>query len=271
MEINKIFLAIFVILIIFVLYFKFNTTTTTVKNDEEYLIPKIIHQTFATRILPDDIITIIDNNKKLCPDCIFKFYNDEDCDIFIKNNFDDRVYKSYKTINPIYGAMKADFFRYCILYIEGGVYLDVKSILHQNIFNHIKKNDVCILDIERNYLEPWRTNNPTFEQWLLIFCKNHPYLLHMINQMIYYIDIRFEPSIEYIRELNTKQKILHVTGPDAFTKSVKDYIKLEKLKLHRNIDYNKIGIIHNFFTNYKKMYYYISKKHYSEYKEPLYI
>jgi mannosyltransferase OCH1-like enzyme len=229
-------------------------------------IPKVIHQTFSNIInLPYEIKLIMNENKKKCPECIFKFYSDEDCELFIKNNFNKDVYNAYKKINPIYGAMKADFFRYCVLYKEGGIYLDIKSNFLDDPFKYIKEDDICILDIKRNNLESWRFYNPTYEQWLLIFQKGHPYLSKMINQMIYYINIKFEPQIKGFDNLNTKQKILHITGPDAFTK----VIESEKKILHRNIDYYTIAAIYT--TDYKKMYRMNNRKHYSEYDEPLYI
>jgi hypothetical protein len=65
--------------------------------------------------------------------------------------------------------------------------------------------------------------------------------------------------------VSSKQKILQLTGPDGLTRAINACIKNNIIK-HRNIDYNK------YFTlcpiNYKSMY--ISKKHYSQYNEPLY-
>jgi glycine cleavage system H lipoate-binding protein len=48
------------------------------------MIPKIVHYTFATNKLPIEIIANIEHNKKMCPDYKFIFYNDADCDLFIK-------------------------------------------------------------------------------------------------------------------------------------------------------------------------------------------
>lgn len=230
-------------------------------------IPKIVHQTFFTYNLPKDIVKIIIRNKKMCPNYKFIFYTDLDCELFIKNNFDENVYNAFMKINDCYGAMKADFFRYCVLYKLGGVYIDIKSSLKVSLGNIIKPNDICLLDIPRNYLEPWRKNSPTYEQWLLIFSPNHPYLLEMINNMVNYIETNYEPTIINFEKLNSKQKILNITGPDAFTKAINNVIK-EKGIMHRNIDYN------NYFsrqtTNYMKMYTNNNKKHYSQYNKPLY-
>lgn len=252
--------------VILILIFLFLAVTYTLfSTKHEYKIPKVIHQTFSDVNLPDEIKFVMNENKKKCPGCEFKFYSDSDRELFIKNNFKKEVYHAYKKINPLYGAMKADFFRYCVLYKEGGIYLDIKSSFLDDPFKYIKEDDICILDIKRNNLEPWRFYKPTYEQWLLIFQKGHPYLSKMILQMIHYINIKFEPRIHGIERLNTKQKILHVTGPDAFTK----VIESENRILHRNIDYKMIAVIYT--TDYKKMYQVNNMKHYSEYDEPLYV
>jgi mannosyltransferase OCH1-like enzyme len=230
-----------------------------------YKIPFIVHQTFYTKNLPLEIIKIIQKNKILCPRYKFIFYDDQDCEQFIKTYFNERTYNAYMMLNNCYGAMKADFFRYCVLYKIGGVYLDIKSKIKVSLGLIIKPDDSCILDIPRNDLEPWRKDNPTYEQWLLIFEPKHPYLNEMIEQMVTNIENNYEPQIPGYSILTSKQKILLLTGPDALTRAINTCVNNNIIK-HRNIDYNK------YFTlsigNYKLMY--KKKKHYSEYNEPLY-
>ena len=213
---------------------------------EKYKIPFIVHQTFYTTKFPQQIIEIIQNNKKMCPNYKFIFYDD-------------------MMLNNCYGAMKADFFRYCVLYKIGGVYLDIKSKINVPLGLIISPEDSCILDIPRNNLEPWRKNIPTYEQWLLMFEPNHPYLNEMIQQMVINIENKYEPKIPGYPFLNSKQKILKLTGPDALTRAINKCISNNIVK-HRNIDYNKYFTIA--FKNYQSIY--ITKKHYSQYNEPLY-
>ena len=231
----------------------------------KYKIPFIVHQTFYTTILPLQIIEIIKQNKKMCPNYKFIFYDDLDCANFIKKYFNERIYNAYMMLNDCYGAMKADFFRYCILYKVGGVYLDIKSKIIFPLKLIIKEDDSCILDIPRNNLEPWRRDSPTYEQWLLMFEPNHPYLNKMIEQMVTNIENKYEPQIPGYEILTSKQKILQLTGPDALTRAINTCIKNNIIK-HRNIDYTKYFTLS--FNNYTSMY--ISKKHYSENDKPLY-
>ena len=98
----------------------------------------------------------------MCRDYNFIFYDDNDCELFIKNNFDENVYKAYMSINSVYGAMKADFFRYCILYKNGGVYLDIDSVIlrpldelirDDELINYIKINIDKIIRIHETFFE----------------------------------------------------------------------------------------------------------------------
>lgn len=235
-----------------------------------FKIPNIIHFTFINQNLPIEILRVIEHNKKVCRNCKFIFYNDNDCLDLIKNNFNDEIYNTYNKINPTYGAMRADFFRYCVLYLYGGIYIDIKSKINYPIFKIINKNDICILDIPRKDKEPWRLNSPTYEQWLLIFAPRHPYLLSMINLMCKYISEKYIPTSVNGIELATKGKILNITGPDAFTRAINNYTSDNNIILHRNIDYDTFAKL-NFEINYKKMYKMNNKKHYSEVNAPFFI
>ena len=236
-----------------------------------YKIPNIIHFTFCNKNLPIEVLRVIEHNKKMCSNCKFYFYDDNDCDQLIKNNFNPEIYNAYKKINPTYGAMRADFFRYCVLYLYGGVYIDIKSKINYPIFKIIRPNDICILDIPRTDREPWRVNSPTFEQWLLIFAPRHPYLLSTINLMCKYIDERYIPTSVNGIPLTTKGKVLNITGPDAFSKAIKKSILNNNNNvLHRCLDYDTFSKL-NCEINYKKMYKMNNKKHYSEVNEPIYV
>ena len=234
------------------------------------MIPKLVHYTFATDNLPDEIRQNMERNKRLCPDYEFIFYDDAACDAFIKQHFPTEIYNSYTKINPVYGAMRADFFRYCVLFIKGGVYIDIKSSFKLNLAYIIKPTDTCILDIPRR-LEPWRINAPTFEQWILIFAPNHPYLRKMISLMNSYILTKYIPSFSNkLKRMTSKEIVLNITGPDAFTRAILMHIKKTNRVLYRTIDYHKVF---NYCSvpNYKQMYAINGKKHYSEVSAPIYL
>jgi mannosyltransferase OCH1-like enzyme len=237
-------------------------------------IPKVVYYTFKNDNLPENIKEIISNNKKLCPNYEFKFYNDDDCDLFIKTNFPEIVYNAYRKINPIYGAFKADFFRYCILYINGGIYIDIKSSFTKNLDDVINNNDMCLLDFEGRFVEKWRNVNKAREQSVLIYAPKHPYLKTMINVLVHSILSEYVPKKinQYnIPEDYTKIKILNISGPDAYANVIKLAISIYNLdnNLHREIIYHDFSMWKT--CDYLNMYSMNNIKHYSQYNEKFYI
>lgn len=87
-------------------------------------IPKIIHQTFETRCLPNGMALAAHSWINRNPDYEYRYYDEHDRREFIKLNFDPKVLIAYDSLIP--GAYKADLWRYCVIYIEGGVYIDIK-------------------------------------------------------------------------------------------------------------------------------------------------
>jgi mannosyltransferase OCH1-like enzyme len=83
-----------------------------------------LYQTWETKDLPPKMNElrnyIVSNN----PGFEFQLFDDADRINFIKKHFDSSVIESYLKLKP--GAYKADLWRYCVLYIHGGIYLDVK-------------------------------------------------------------------------------------------------------------------------------------------------
>ena len=58
------------------------------------------------------------------PEFEYHLYDDKMCRKFIKTHFDKDVVFAFDKLKP--GAYKADLWRYCVLYIHGGIYLDIK-------------------------------------------------------------------------------------------------------------------------------------------------
>jgi len=278
--INIFILIICILLSIFLLlrslkYVKYKKSFETMYYNfpRKYKIPKICHQTWNTTDLCPEIKQIIQNNKLNNPDIEFKLHTDKDS--YIKNNFDEITYTAFKKINPKYGAMLADFFRYCVLYNEGGIYLDIKSSLNTKLFdNIIKDNDICILDKQSFSKENWRyeLGYGTYEQWLLIFCKGHLYLKNMINLMVEALHSGVEPTIfnlPFSSATPTKEKVLRITGPDAFAVAIHKTIIFNGI-MHREISYDSIATLNRGNIN-KKIYDNYNLIHYSKLTEPIII
>lgn len=92
------------------------------------MIPKIIWQTYADdwEDLPEYIKLDCLNWKELNPDWDYRYFNDKDCADFIKKHFPN-YFNIYKKIKIPY--IRADFWRYLVLYKFGGVYADIDTSL----------------------------------------------------------------------------------------------------------------------------------------------
>lgn len=162
------------------------------------MIPKVIYQTWKTKELPLSIQTIRQQLQERNPQYTLVLFDDNDIDIWMKTNMSPDIVQAYSELNV--GAAKADFWRYCILYTNGGVYLDIDSDIHTPLDLFIKEDDTAVLSRE--------SNKGTFLQWLMIFTKGHPIL---------------KTTIEIVtKNIQNRQftDIVQLTGPFTFTTAI---------------------------------------------------
>lgn len=88
--------------------------------------------------IPNNIIQTYSNKSKI-PEKVYKnikqygsnykhiIFDDNDCIQFLNKYFSPIVKNKFNNLKK--GAHKADLFRYCYLYIHGGVYIDIKTEL----------------------------------------------------------------------------------------------------------------------------------------------
>jgi autotransporter strand-loop-strand O-heptosyltransferase len=177
-------------------------------------IPRIIHQTFRTNQLPQPIQEVVDNLKLMNPEFEYRFYNDEDCYNFVKNNYDEETLDLYSTINPKYGSCKADFFRYLLMYKVGGVYLDIKSSTTAPLKNTILPTDEFILShwSGRDWSMELNYEHGEFQNWHIICIPNHPFLRDTIE--------RVKKNLRNYNGGVGKLTVIHTTGPIPYSQSI---------------------------------------------------
>jgi mannosyltransferase OCH1-like enzyme len=113
------------------------------------VIPLNIYQTWHTKNLPEKMMDvtrkIILNN----PSFTYYLYDDNECRNFIKENFENSVLNAFDSLVP--GAYKADLWRYCILYKNGGIYLDIKyEPVNGFKFINMTEKEHWVLDHDKN-------------------------------------------------------------------------------------------------------------------------
>lgn len=153
------------------------------------IIPLNIFQTWHTKKLPFLMKKTTDYIIASNPKFNYFLYDDNDCSEFIKNNFDTNVFNAYNSLIP--GAYKADLWRYCILYIKGGIYLDIKYKPQCNFkFINLTENEHFVLDAD----------NVGIYNALMVCLPNNSLLLKAINKIVenvqnnYYGSSPLEPT-----------------------------------------------------------------------------
>lgn len=180
-------------------------------------IPKNIFQTHKSlRYIQTKakLLNAVNTWTKFSKEFTYYFYNNDMCDEFIKNNFEEKVYNAY-TLLPM-GVMKADLWRYCILYKYGGIYSDVDTIC--NVNPNIFITDALLVvspEIGTNY----------FCQWTFAAPPGSPILKTIIDL-----------SVERILTTPIKgEHIIHyLTGPTLFSDGIEKYLKENNLPTFNN-------------------------------------
>jgi mannosyltransferase OCH1-like enzyme len=90
-------------------------------------IPRIIWQTNYTNKTTLSVYVNYLFNRMMAPTFEFRLCRDADCDTFIKENFPSEIYEAYSRLQI--GAARADLWRVLVLYIHGGIYMDIDAAL----------------------------------------------------------------------------------------------------------------------------------------------
>lgn len=145
------------------------------------IIPLNIFQTWSTKDLPLKMKQRVELLKQQNPRFTHHLFDDNDCREFIKNNFNSEVLNAYDILIP--GAYKADLWRLCVLYINGGIYMDIKL----NCINGFKLIELT----EKNHYVKDRIPPFSIYNALMACQKNSPFLIKCIYRIVENVKTRF--------------------------------------------------------------------------------
>jgi len=158
---NRIFIiCIFVLTVLTVLYvygypskledhvllYEFPHYVPRSKKDEEQVrngVPLVIYESWQSHLIPIGMMENVYRLIRMNPEFDFYLFSDDECIEFIKANFDTDVLDAFITLKP--GAFKSDLWRYCVLYKNGGVYLDIKYYSTVPLVDIIDENQVVFV------------------------------------------------------------------------------------------------------------------------------
>lgn len=105
-------------------------------------IPRVIVQTNERDDIPVGMAENIADFLQKNPEYDYIYFDDLRARSFIQTNYSPRVLKAYDTLVP--GAYKADLFRYCYLFKNGGVYVDTGMMAVGTLSQLLKPDDVFV-------------------------------------------------------------------------------------------------------------------------------
>ncbi len=211
------------------------------------IIPLTIYQTWYTKDLPPHMKKNVEQLKQQNPEFSYELYDDNDCREFIRINFSPDVLHAYDTMIP--GAYKADLWRYCVLYKNGGIYIDIKL----SCINGFKLIELCESEhyvLDRVAAFKIFANIKPIYNALMVCKKNNPFLLEAIYKVVRNVKNRYYGF-----------NGLYPTGPGMLCELIQE-LNMKGENPNLNID------IHHYYDNTYLVYrdrFIISPK-YSEYR-----
>ena len=139
------------------------------------------------------------------PEWAYHFYDDERCDAFFVEHaattlaFAGDVMRAWRRLKA--GAAKADYWRYCAMYVLGGVYLDLDSGIDRPLDGVLRPTDTGLWQYDED---------SNLIQWVLIHAPNDV----VIGKIV---------ALSTARVLSGERNIYLATGPNVFNDAFLHY------------------------------------------------
>ncbi|KAK9479876.1 nucleotide-diphospho-sugar transferase [Lipomyces japonicus] len=193
--------------------------------------------------------------EKLNPDYAHEVLDDATSATLIR-----QLYASVPDVVTAYSTMprsilKADFFRYLILFARGGVYSDIDTVPLKPIYRWIsdglqyEANIGLVVGIEADPDRPdwndWYARRVQFCQWTIFAKKGHPVLRNIVSHIT--TETLRRKALGKLALPKTKEsgsQIMDWTGPGIWTDTVFDYLtSIEKYTTWKNLTGITKGVI----------------------------
>ena len=203
-------------------------------------VPANVFQTWETKKLTRRLHRSVSKFRGLNPELSFKLFDAEARDAYMKSHWSHRdIYSVYKDAR--FGPLKADVFRYCLLFERGGFYFDISKGVSRPLRDFVGPDSNELLTFEGNpshreapkYLEG-RLKRPQhlLVQWGFGFAPGHKILELQIQSIESRVGAYRNRSF-----IHPKAAILAFSGPISFTESVWEF-----LSQNPNYTLNQTGV-----------------------------
>lgn len=186
------------------------------------IIPLNLYTCWHTKDLPPLMKANYDYLVESNPKIKFHLYDEDDSRNFIRDNFEEDVLNAYNSLIPC--SYKSDLWRFCVLYINGGIYMDIK-------YRCVNNFKFIALTEEEHFVRDYNVNN-VYTALIVTLPKNE-----IMRKCIYQI-------VENVKNKYYGNDVLDPTGPGLLSK----FFTKDKIN---NMDmYHGISLIENKLNEY---------------------
>lgn len=186
----------------------FSFMTIPMEENTSNKIPLILYKTGPYKTPPEYLINIfIKNENKLNVNKTI-YFNNEDCIKFMKD-YGPKYYEAYNSLIP--NAFKADLWRYCILYKNGGIYGDMTQ-------EFLKDYDVNKENVDMVLVKDGHNNNIQIS--FIATIKNNNFFKYLIDDVV-----------DNILKKNKGTGVFDITGPTAFGRNFLKFFSVNHIPL----------------------------------------
>ena len=159
----------------------------TKKRHHHQRIPRIIHQTYFEDLTKERFPHLVRlQNTWKAAGWEYRFYSDDTAREYIGENYPERFVSVFDALLP--GAYKADFFRYLVLFKEGGIYADIDVMLDANLDQFITPDLAFFVPIDS--VGGYADQNFCLWNGLVGAAPAHPVLANAIEWMVNLVSSR---------------------------------------------------------------------------------
>lgn len=191
-------------------------------------VPHYVWRTWKDDSWKQECVSAYNATIRVLPDWDHFVWTDQDCRTFVQATFDPVILQAYDACN--YGVMKADLWRYLVLYWYGGLYVDIKTTVQSRPSFQMSQSEV-----PRVYSSPWDLSQfRTFhqhvftrgelQQFWIAAEPGSPAIWAVVCQVVANImslvgkgQDEHAPFIFLPQQDSVKSRIISTTGPIAFT------------------------------------------------------
>jgi mannosyltransferase OCH1-like enzyme len=125
-----------------------NGTLMKINNIMFNNVPAVLYQVNSSRKIKNITKKQIFKNLEENPEFDYYMYNNYDCREYIKKHFSKNVLNAYNTLELI--NLHTELWKYCILYNNGGVYLDIDYNINISLSNYIQTHPIAFVNSYTN-------------------------------------------------------------------------------------------------------------------------